>query len=95
LFGALSYFNNHPDARSATAYAAVIVPALLIIGIFFAIGRYLIEEQDEYLRLLMVRQTLVARPWRSAPQPYGDFSRVLASRPTSTRIGSLSSGSGG
>jgi hypothetical protein len=60
LFGALSYFNNHPDARSVTAYAAAIVPALLIIGIFFAIGRYLIEEQDEYLRLLMVRQTLVA-----------------------------------
>ena len=60
LFGAISYFNNHPDARSATAYAAAIVPALLIIGIFFAIGRYLVEERDEYLRLLMVRQTLVA-----------------------------------
>jgi hypothetical protein len=60
LFGAVSYFNNHPDARTFTAYAAAIVPALLIIGVFFAIGRYLVEEQDEYLRLLMVRQTLVA-----------------------------------
>ena len=60
LFGAISYFNNHPDARSATAYFAAIVPALLIIGIFVAIGRYLIEEHDEFLRLLMVRQTLVA-----------------------------------
>jgi hypothetical protein len=35
-------------------------PALPIIAIFAAIGRYLIEESDEYLRLLTVRQTLVA-----------------------------------
>ncbi len=27
---------------------------------FFAIGRYLVEETDEYLRMLMVCQTLVA-----------------------------------
>jgi hypothetical protein len=60
LFAAIIYFNNHPNARSALAYVAAIVPALLIIGIFFAIGRYLIEERDEFLRLLMVRQTLVA-----------------------------------
>ena len=30
------------------------------VGIFVAIGRYLVEEQDEYLRVLMVRQTLWA-----------------------------------
>ena len=29
-------------------------------GIFAAIGRYLVEEQDEYVRMLMVRQTLWA-----------------------------------
>lgn len=60
LFGASAYFSNHPDARSVTAYAAAIVPALLIIGIFVAIGRYLIEERDEFVRMLMVRQTLIA-----------------------------------
>lgn len=60
LFGAQSYFNNHPDARSVTAYAAAVVPALLIIGIFVAIGRYLVEERDEFVRVLMVRQTLIA-----------------------------------
>lgn len=60
LLGATAYFRNHPDARSVTAYAAAIVPALLIIGIFVAIGRYLIEERDEYLRMLMVRQSLIA-----------------------------------
>ncbi len=42
------------------AYTAAILPALPILGMFAAIGRYLIEEQDEYLRMLMVRQSLVA-----------------------------------
>ena len=42
------------------AYLAAILPALPIIGIFAAIGRYLVEEQDEYVRMLMVRQTLWA-----------------------------------
>ena len=42
------------------AYLVAILPALPIIGIFAAIGRYLAEEGDEYLRLLAVRQTLVA-----------------------------------
>lgn len=60
LIGATAYFNNHPGAHGPTAYCAAVVPALLILGIFFAVGRYLVEEQDEYLRMLMVRQTLVA-----------------------------------
>ena len=42
------------------AYFVALLPALPIIGVFGAIGRYLIEESDEYVRLLTVRQTLVA-----------------------------------
>lgn len=42
------------------AYLVAILPALPIIAIFAAIGRYLVEESDEYLRLLGVRQALVA-----------------------------------
>lgn len=41
-------------------YAVAILPALPIIGMFAAMGRYLVEERDEYLQMLMVRQTLVA-----------------------------------
>ncbi|WP_246444176.1 hypothetical protein [Sphingomonas sediminicola] len=44
------------------AYVAAVLPALPIIGIFAAMGRYLVEEQDEYIRTLMVRQSL----WASA-----------------------------
>lgn len=42
------------------AYVAAMLPALAVIGIFGAIGRYLVEESDEYLRVLAVRQALVA-----------------------------------
>lgn len=42
------------------AYLVGVLPALPIIGIFLAVGRYLIDEKDEYLRMLMVRQSLIA-----------------------------------
>jgi len=37
-----------------------LVIGLFVIGIFAAIGRYLVEETDEYIRFLTVRQTLIA-----------------------------------
>jgi hypothetical protein len=40
------------------AWTAALVPALAIVGIFVAVGRYLGEETDEYQRLLMTRQVL-------------------------------------
>jgi len=42
------------------AYLLAMLPGLSVAGIFWAVGRLLIEEQDEYLRMLMVRQSLVA-----------------------------------
>ena len=61
LLGAILAF-NHRLVAGPLAYLAAILPAIPIIGIFVAIGRYLVEEQDEYVRMLMVRQTL----WASA-----------------------------
>lgn len=59
LIGAVYGF-KHQLVPNALAYLVAILPALPIIGIFAAIGRYLVEEQDEYVRMLMVRQTLWA-----------------------------------
>ena len=59
LFAAIYAFNNRLIDGPA-AYLAALLPALPIIGIVAAIGRYLLEEQDEYVRMLMVRQTLWA-----------------------------------
>ncbi|TPG10914.1 hypothetical protein [Sphingomonas oligophenolica] len=59
LVGAeLVFVRGHPTG--VIAYLIAILPALPIIGIFAAIGRYLVDERDEYLRMLMIRQSLVA-----------------------------------
>ena len=54
------YGFKHGMVSGPVSYVVAILPALPIIGIFAAIGRYLVEEQDEYVRMLMVRQTLWA-----------------------------------
>ena len=59
LIGAVYGFKHHL-VGGVLAWIVAILPALPIIGIFAAIGLYLVEEQDEYVRMLMVRQTLWA-----------------------------------
>ncbi len=44
----------------APAYALAIAPAVPILGVFWALARFLIELDDEYLRYLQVRQMIVA-----------------------------------
>ena len=59
LLAVTTYFrNSHPTGP--IAYIAAALPALPIVAVFWLIGRYMIEEQDEYLRMLLVRQSLVA-----------------------------------
>ena len=59
LFGALALFKAHLVSGPA-AYALAILPALPIIGVFWAVMRLLVEEPDEFVRMLLVRQALVA-----------------------------------
>lgn len=54
------YGFKHELVPGPVKYLVAVLPALPIIGIFGAIGRYLVEEGDEYVRMLMVRQTLWA-----------------------------------
>lgn len=54
------YLFKHALVEGVAAWGAALLPAVPIVGIFAAIGRYLVEERDEYLRMLMVRQTLWA-----------------------------------
>ena len=42
------------------AYALAILPALPIIGVFWTVMRLLVEEKDEFIRLIHVRQCLFA-----------------------------------
>ena len=59
LFGVATRFHNG-GVGTAEAYILGILPALPIIGVFWSIGRLLVEESDEFLRMLMIRQTLWA-----------------------------------
>jgi hypothetical protein len=54
------YGFKHDLIVGPLAWIVAILPAIPIIGIFAAMGRYLVEEQDEYVRMLMVRQILWA-----------------------------------
>ena len=58
LIGAITLFRNSAPT-GPLAYATAVLPALPIVGVFAAMGQYLVDEQDEYLRMLTVRQT----PW--------------------------------
>lgn len=45
---------------AAIRVVLALLPALAIVAIFVAVGRFLIEETDEYLRARLVRQILWA-----------------------------------
>lgn len=59
LFTAVSLFNAEMVSGPA-AYALAVLPALPIIGVFWTVMRLLVEEPDEYIRSLLVRQVLIA-----------------------------------
>ncbi|WP_156416870.1 hypothetical protein [Sphingopyxis sp. H050] len=51
---------RHTSIAGIPAYALAIAPALPIIGVFWAVMRLLVEEPDEFIRMLQVRQCLFA-----------------------------------
>ena len=59
LLGVSTLFKAHA-VSGPLAWVLAIIPALPIIGVFWAVMRLLIEEPDEFIRLLHVRQSLIA-----------------------------------
>ncbi len=59
LLAAVTAFKSH-SVSGVPAYALAIAPALPIIGVFWAVMRLLIEEPDEFVKLMHVRQCLIA-----------------------------------
>jgi len=53
-------FDARVDVPYVIRLVIALLPGLAVIGFFWAVGRLIIEEQDEFLRMLTVRQTLVA-----------------------------------
>jgi amino acid permease len=59
LVGVTTFFRS-PDRAGLMAYIAAVLPALPVVGVVFAMGRYLVQESDEYLRMKFNRQVLIA-----------------------------------
>ena len=59
LFAAVLTFKANA-VSGVPAIILAVLPALPIIGVFWAVMRFLIEEPDEFMRMLLVRQCLVA-----------------------------------
>lgn len=51
---------NDNESLMAFRILFAILPGIAIIGIFWAIGRLIVEEQDEFIRMLIIRQSLIA-----------------------------------
>lgn len=59
LFGVTFVFRDS-GLDGPLAWALALLPALPLVGIFVAMGRYLVEEKDEYLRATETRKSLIA-----------------------------------
>lgn len=57
---AVNWVFRHAPPAGPMAYLVAILPALPIMAVFVVIGRLLVEIRDEYLRMMMVRHSLIA-----------------------------------
>lgn len=60
LIGGLSLARGNQHLPTSAAIALALLTALPICGVFWAIYRLLVETDDEYQRLLLTKQTLLA-----------------------------------
>ena len=56
----LVWASNEDGLSQGLRALLAIPPALGVIGVFWAIGRLMVEERDEFIRMLVVRQSLIA-----------------------------------
>jgi hypothetical protein len=54
------YLFRHNPPHGLAAIGLAILPALPVIGVVWTVFRLLVEETDEYMRMLFVRQALFA-----------------------------------
>ena len=59
LIGA-NYLIENELVAGPLAWAVAIVPGLAIAAVFYAVGMLILEQKDEFLRMLLVRQNLIA-----------------------------------
>lgn len=60
VLGIMTFTLKQGDVHPALRTFLALLPGLAIIGIFWSIGRLIVEEKDEFLRMLVIRQSLIA-----------------------------------
>ncbi len=60
LIFAVGYLFRLAPPTGVLAWIVAVLPALPILGVFWTIARLLAEETDEYIRMMFVRQSLIA-----------------------------------
>lgn len=59
-FALMTFLDDGFAVPEPVRYLLAALPGLAVIAIFWAIGRLIVEEQDEFMRMLTIRQTLIA-----------------------------------
>lgn len=57
---AASTLISEGDPITLFSVLLAVIPGLAVVGYFYAMGRYMAEQEDEFLKMLMVRQSLIA-----------------------------------
>lgn len=59
-FAALTFLDAGFEIPGAARFVLALLPGLAVSGFFWAIGRLIVEEEDEFIRMLVIRQSLIA-----------------------------------
>lgn len=59
LVAAITLIRQH-HVSGAFAWALALIPGLAIVGYVWSIGAYIVEQSDEFVRMLLVRQAIIA-----------------------------------
>jgi hypothetical protein len=59
LIGA-NYLIENELVSGPLAWAAALLPGLAIASVFYAVGMLILEQKDEFIRMLLIRQNLIA-----------------------------------
>lgn len=60
VLGIMTFALKQGDVHPALRTFLALLPGFAVIGIFWSVGRLIVEEQDEFLRMLVIRQSLIA-----------------------------------
>ena len=63
---AANYLIAHALVSGSLGWAVAVLPGLAIAGVFYSVGMLIIEQTDEFIRMLLIRQNLIATAFAMA-----------------------------